>query len=174
MMELISPVLVDLVYVFALLLAILLSGCSQHTVTPGPGFEAGVAAYGRGDYETALKALQPLAEAGNPAAQSDLGVMYEKGQAVPQDYKEAARWYRKAADQGYPTAQFNLARMYGLGHGVPRDYVYAYMWLSLAAADGNKFEVARKTRDALEKHMTRSQVEKAKRLAKEWKPKKNK
>lgn len=173
-MELILPAVDDLVHVFALLLAIFVSGCSQHTAAPGPGFEAGVAAYDRGNYETALKALQPLAEAGNPAAQSDLGVMYEKGQAVSQDYEEAARWYRMAAEQGYAPAQFNLARMYGLGHGVPRDYVYAYMWLSLAAADGNKFEVARKTRDALEKHMTPSQVEKAKRLAAEWTPKKSK
>jgi TPR repeat protein len=172
-MKLIPPRFENSVFVFALLSVIILSGCSQHAVNSRSGFGAGVAAYDRGDYETALKTLRPLAEEGNPAAQSDLGVMYEKGQAVPQDYKEAARWYRKAADQGYPTAQFNLARMYGLGHGVPRDYVYAYMWLSLAAADGNKFAAARKTRDALEKHMTRSQVEKAKRLAAEWKPKKN-
>lgn len=173
-MKLIPPRFQSLLLVFGLLLAIVLSGCSQHKVASGSGFEAGVAAYRRGDYETALKELRPLAEQGNAAAQSDLGVMYEKGQAVPQDYKEAAQWYRKAADQGYAPAQFNLARMYGLGHGVPRDYVYAHMWLSLAVANGNKFEVARKARDALEKHMTRSQIERAQHLAEEWKAKKSK
>ena len=157
----------------ALLSLILISGCSQQVAAPSLGFEAGVAAYGRGDYGTALKAFRPLAEQGNPAAQSDLGVMYEKGQAVSQDYNEAVRWYRKAADQGYAPAQFNLARMYGLGHGVPQDYAYAYMWLSLAA-DDHKFEVAQKARNALEKHMTPSQVEKAKQLAEEWKAKKTK
>ena len=161
-----------MVPVFFLSLAILLSGCSQQAVPPG--FEAGSAAYRRGDYGIALKAFRPLAEQGNAAAQSNLGVMYEKGQGVSQDYKEAARWYRDAADQGNATAQFNLARLYGLGQGVPQDYVYSHMWLSLAVANGNKFAIAGKTRDALEKLMTPSQIEEAQRRTREWKPKNSK
>lgn len=161
-----------MVHVFVLFLAIVLSGCSQQAVTSD--FEAGSAAYRRGDYGTALKEFRPLAQQGNAAAQSNLGVMYEKGQGVSQDYKEAARWYRDAAEQGNVTAQFNLARMYGLGQGVPQNYVYSHMWLSLAVANGNGFEIARKTREALEKLMTPSQIEEARRLANEWKPKKSK
>jgi TPR repeat protein len=100
--------------------------------------------------------------------------MYENGQGVSQDYNEAARWYREAADQGNATAQYNLARMYGLGQGVSQNYVYSHMWLSLAVANGNGFEIAAKTREALEKLMTPSQIEEAQRLAREWKPKKSK
>lgn len=154
-----------------LFLAIALSGCSQRTVKVG--VDEGIAAYKRGDYATALKVLRPLAEQGDASAQSDLGVMYEKGQGVPQDYKEAVRWYQIAANQGNATAQFNLARMYGLGQGVRQDPVYAHMWLSLAVANGNQFRIAEKTRDALEKLMTPAQIAEAQRLAREWKPKKS-
>ena len=41
-------------------------------------------------------------------AQSDLGVMYETGQGVPQDHVEAVAWYRKAAEQNHARAQNNL------------------------------------------------------------------
>ena len=52
-------------------------------------FQKGFDAYSRGDYATALKEFTPLAEQGNAPAQSNLGLMYEKGQAVPQDYQTA-------------------------------------------------------------------------------------
>ena len=57
-----------------------------------------------------------------PTAQYNLGIMYAKGQGVPQDYAEAVKWYRLAADQGIPTAQNNLGFMYAKGEGVPQDY----------------------------------------------------
>jgi Sel1 repeat len=41
----------------------------------------------------------PLANQGVAEAQSNLGVMYEQGQGVPQDYAEAVMWFRKA-DEG--------------------------------------------------------------------------
>lgn len=50
---------------------------------------------------TALRELRPLAEQGNAGAQNRLGIMYEKGQGVPQDHAAAVKWYRKAAAQGY-------------------------------------------------------------------------
>ena len=43
-------------------------------------------AYGRGDYAAAMELFLPLANRGNAVAQSILGVMYAKGQGVPQDY----------------------------------------------------------------------------------------
>ncbi len=61
-------------------------------------FQAGVDAYNRGDYATALREMQLLAEQGNASAQFNLGFMYNKGQGVPQDYTEAVKWYRLAAD----------------------------------------------------------------------------
>ena len=76
-------------------------------VAAGP-FEDAAAAYGRGDYATALQLFRPLADQGNAGAQFNLGVMYAKDQGVPQNYAEAVRWYRLAADQGDANAQNNL------------------------------------------------------------------
>jgi TPR repeat protein len=84
------------------------------------------AAHERGDYETALRLIRPLAEQGYAAAQTNLGVMYANGQGVPQDYAEALKWYRKAAEQGNAGAQRNLGAMYSLGRGVPQDFVLAH------------------------------------------------
>ena len=72
-------------------------------------FQKGLAAYKSGDYATALREWTPLAEQGQAPAQNNLGLMYTKGQGVPQDYKAAVRWYRLAADQGDAFAQHNLA-----------------------------------------------------------------
>ena len=43
------------------------------------GLAEGIAAYERGDYETALQEFQPLAEQGNADAQFNLGLMYDDG-----------------------------------------------------------------------------------------------
>ncbi len=64
------------------------------------GWDEAEAAYQRGDYATAILEFRPLAEQGNAIAQYNLGLMYGKGQGVPQDYAEAVQWYRKAAEQG--------------------------------------------------------------------------
>ena len=63
-------------------------------------FDAGVKAYERGDYATALRIMRELADQGNVSAQTALGFMYEDGLGVTQDYAEAVKWFRKAADQG--------------------------------------------------------------------------
>ena len=132
-------------------------------------FGAGVKAYNRGDYATALRIMREFAEQGAAIAQFNLGLMYNIGQGVTQDYTEAMRWYRKAADQGYASAQYDLGAMYNNGQGVTQDYVQAHMWYNLAAAQGDK--LARKFRDYLAKQMTPTQVAEAQRLAREWKPK---
>ncbi len=132
-------------------------------------YQAGVDAYKRGDYDTVLKEWRPLAEQGNASAQSNLGVMYDKGQGVSQDYQEAVRWYRLAAEQGHAKAQYNLGVMYRLGQGVPKDYALAHMWMNLAAA--KRVKKAGKGRDLLEILMTPAQLAEAQRLAREWKAK---
>jgi len=53
--------------------------------------QAGLAAYERGDYDTALKEFRPLAEQGSVRAQLTLGFSYENGLGVPQDDQEAVR-----------------------------------------------------------------------------------
>ena len=53
------------------------------------GFDEGHAAYQRGDYATALKELNPLAHAGDAAAQTAMGVLYRTGHGVPPGNKQA-------------------------------------------------------------------------------------
>ena len=63
-------------------------------------FDKGLAAYQDGDYATALKEWRPLAEAGNSAVQTNIGVMYANGQGVTKNSTKAAQWYKRAAEQG--------------------------------------------------------------------------
>ena len=44
-----------------------------------PDFMAGVVAYERGDYDTALKEFRPLAEQGHAWSQCNLGWLYGEG-----------------------------------------------------------------------------------------------
>ena len=83
-----------------------------------------------------LAECRPLAEQGNPVAQSHLAWMYNFGVGVPQDYAEAAHWYRMAARQGDSVAQIYLGELYYLGRGVPQDYTEALRWYQLAAEQG--------------------------------------
>jgi alpha/beta superfamily hydrolase len=69
-------------------------------------------------------------------AQSNLGVLYEKGLGVKKSYLEAATWYRKSAEQGEPTAQCNIGKAYDYGRGVPQDYKQAASWYRKAAEQG--------------------------------------
>jgi len=78
----------------------------------GP-FEDAAAAYRQGDYARALRVIRPMARKGYARAQFKLGLIYVKGNGVPQDYREALKWYRKAADQGNAAAQRNLGVMFG-------------------------------------------------------------
>jgi len=52
------------------------------------------------DGSEAYVATLRLAEQGIASAQSNLGVMYNNGQGVPQDDKAALKWYSLAAEQG--------------------------------------------------------------------------
>ena len=65
-------------------------------------------AFDAGDYEKAAMIFRSLAEKGDSEAQINLGMMYYRGQGVPQDYLEAVTWYRLAAKQGNPFAQLDL------------------------------------------------------------------
>ena len=81
----------------------LLFGCTG--VCKSADFQRGLTAHKSGDYAIALREWKPLAKQGDAAAQFNLGVMYEKGQGVPQDDKTAVKWYRLAAEQGFARAQ---------------------------------------------------------------------
>lgn len=94
--------------------------------------------FDRSDYASALKALLPKAEAGDPVAQAYVGEIYEKGLGLPSPrYAEAAVWYRKAADQGNRAAETSLGSLYERGLGVPKDKALALDWYRKASGVTN-------------------------------------
>ena len=132
-------------------------------VAEGQTFDEAVAAYGRGDYATAVRGFLVHAEQGDADAQFSLGFMYGNGDGVLKDEAEAVRWYRLAAEQGHAGAQYDLGLMYSNGEGVLKDFVLAHTWFNIAGANGN--EAARELRDSLERDMTRAEVSRATELA---------
>ncbi|MBT5109921.1 MAG: sel1 repeat family protein [Rhodospirillaceae bacterium] len=135
-------------------------------VLSSPALANGQGAYRDGAYPKAFEAFLPLANSGDAESQYYLGLMYSKGQAVPQDAIMAVSWYQKAADQGHPLAQNNLGFMYGQGSGVKKDFVQAHMWYSLAAAAG--IVLSQENRALIALKMTSRQITEGQRLAREW------
>ena len=81
--------------------------------------------------------LRAKAEKGDPQAQADLGLAYEKGDGVTQNWDEATRWYLLAAEQGHNWSQAQLGFCYSNGNGVPQSYTEAANWYRKAAEQGN-------------------------------------
>lgn len=131
-------------------------------------FAAGMSAYEKHDYATALKEWRPLAEAGDAPTQFNLGLMYLDGAGVPQSSEHAVEWFRRSADQGYTKAQYNLGSLYALGHGVRRDLITAHMWMNLCAASGDG--KCAKQRDLVGAKLKPRDLAIAQRRAAEWKP----
>jgi hypothetical protein len=99
-------------------------------------FEDGVAAYQRGDYQTAYIRWHSIAEGSDRNAQYNIARLYYQGKGVPQDFGEAARWFHKAANRDEPYAEFFLGMMYSSGKGVPQNYESAAWWYRKSAAQG--------------------------------------
>ncbi|WP_066767466.1 SPOR domain-containing protein [Sphingobium sp. CCH11-B1] len=70
--------------------------------------KTGVDAWQQGDYAKAIAEWRPLAEAGDPDAQFNLGQAYKLGRGVQSDMAMAINWYRKAAQQGHLRAEDSL------------------------------------------------------------------
>ena len=88
--------------------------------------------------------MRRAAKQGEASAQYNLGLMYFRGEGVPQDYGAAFDWFQLAAEQGDIGAQLALGLSYSLGWGVAKNYVRAYAWLDLAVVNGRQ--------DALDAH----------------------
>jgi TPR repeat protein len=147
-----------------LVAAFLLMGCSQQTET----LRDAQAACQREDYVTGLRIYRQWAEKGSLPAQTMVGAFYLKGiGGVSADPAEAAKWVKKAAEQGEPSAQILLSSMCREGTGVAQDPVQALMWLILAS---NGTPEAKDLRTAQEKDMSPEQIEQARQMARDWKP----
>ncbi len=137
------------------------------------------------DYKKSVSLFEELANQGDRAAQYNLGIIYEIGVGGLRDDRRAEDWYRKAAENGLPEAQFCLATILAadymqqtqnydyfpdIGNTTlderERRFVDAYKWLLLAKQA--KHPLAINALRRLLKNMTKSQIEAAKRLAREW------
>ena len=165
-------------------------------------FEGAEQALEHGDNETALHTFRLLAEKGDAVAQFKLGVMYDRGENVPQHFAEAVKWYRAAAEQGHPEAQLALGRYvldidekaFGFCELMSvfstkdefrstlrknrnkENLIEAHKWFNLAASRPG---VSKKTRDKavcmrdlMTKSMDWNEVSLAQKRAREWRPKK--
>jgi uncharacterized protein len=123
---------------FRVALTALLMLAAIGRVAAGP-FEDANTALQREDYATAYRLFRSLADSGNVFAQGIIGVMYAKGEGVPQSDAEAVKWYRLAADQGNAAAQLALASMYAKGRGIPQSDADAAKWYRRAADQGESW-----------------------------------
>lgn len=112
------------------------------------------------------------AKKGDMAAQYQLSRLYFEGNGVDQSDKKAAYWVRKSAEQGYPLAQGDLGMMYAMGVMCRKDNIEAVKWLTLCEKHDCSGPGIRYMKD-LQDTMKPEDIEKAKRLAAEWKPRKD-
>ena len=155
---------------------------SRTTFKDGERVEATRSSFNSNESEFERK--NRLAEGGDKIAQFNLGLMYEKGDGIPQDYssesplrkmtwlsiralhlKEAEKWYVKSAKKGNSDAMFKLGVMYN-NEEAPKDNPYiAYAWWRAAKENGH--EQAKINLGILTKEMTKEQIAEAQSLATE-------
>jgi hypothetical protein len=70
--------------------------------------DRGVALFEARQDQMAFETWLPLAEAGHPETQYNIGVLLSRGGAVPRDLTAARRWQQQASDAGYPPAHCAL------------------------------------------------------------------
>ena len=92
--------------------------------------------------EESFQLFKKLAEEGEVAAQSCLGLFYSYGEGVEQDWDEAIKWFEKAAKQGDAEAQYQLGEFYfdvfdSLKK--PKTNRTAVKWFRKAAEQGHKY-----------------------------------
>ena len=96
-----------------------------------------------GKREEAAALIRAAAEEGYPAAQNDLGHLYENGRGVAKDEAEALRLYRLAAESGHALAFSNVGRFYWAGIAVGADRAQARQWFERGAGQGDPFSHSR-------------------------------
>ena len=86
----------------------LLIAAAQADAAGAQSVNAGIEAWRRGAYADAVAIWRPLAEAGDPDAQYDLGQAYRLGKGVPINLAAAQSWLERAADKDHVDAQSTL------------------------------------------------------------------
>lgn len=118
------------------------------------------------------KVFLAKAQKGDAEAQFELGDIYLSGNGVDQSDKKGLLWVRRSADQGFARAQHYMGEAYtnGVGLILKKNTVEACKWLTLAA--NQEHGPATRSMKDLQEKMTPQEIEQAKKLAQDWKPKK--
>jgi cell division septation protein DedD len=94
--------------------------------------KAGILAWQRADYSSAVAIWRPLAEKGDADAAFNLGQAYRLGRGVPTNLSIAKSWFERAARQNHVDAQTTL----GLLLFQNGDQAEGLKWLKAAAEQG--------------------------------------
>ena len=113
-------------------LALTLWLASLATPLPAQSVGAGIDAWQKADYGTAVSIWRPLAEQGDADAQFNLGQAYRLGRGVPIDLGAAQIWFERAATKGHTDAQTTL----GLLLFQNGNHTGALRWLKAASDKG--------------------------------------
>ena len=132
------------------------------------GFYEGLVAAQNEDWETALAEWLPIAEAGNPGAQSNLGDMYAHGLGVEQDQAEAVRWHMLAARQGVGKSAMFVGLALSAGNGIDKDAVQGAAWLLISERLGQL--EARQAYSFARVSLSPGQEAEARAIADGWEP----
>lgn len=101
------------------------------------GLDEGKAAIEKGDGNSAIKELLPLAEAGDVKAMYLLGNIYYAGLGFPSDAAKAREFYQQAARKGHIASITNLGMMLRDGVGGPKSTVEAIRFLKTSSNAGD-------------------------------------
>lgn len=116
-------------------------GAPLPDLPPEPEYKGKVdEAYGafqRGFFLTAVDKALPRAQLGDPAAQTLLAELMDRGLGIKKDAKGAAFWYGQAAAAGDPAAMFKYAMLLMEGKLVAQDKAKADEYMRKAADAGN-------------------------------------
>src|SRR5260370_3221904 len=128
------------------MLLLLMFACTLVAAALAGPLQDAQAAYDRGKYAIALDLWLPLAEQGDPEAQTGLGNMYLGGYGVARDEAAAMAWFAKAAKQGHAAGQLSLGSLYY----ARKEYGTAAAWYRRAAEQGNAIAQIRLARQYAE------------------------
>jgi TPR repeat protein len=124
------------------------------------------------------KRLLEAAEAGDAAAQCNLGILYDNavddnGHHIDGGRPQALRWLLAAAEQGLPRAQIKLAEVFAEAPGLAGGNAAACGWFLVAAPGllGVHRDRARSRYERIAAQLTPVEIAEATRFARDWTPK---
>jgi TPR repeat protein len=154
----------------ALFFSLLLVTALPLTASAASPMDRAVQALERGDFETAVSELRPLAEHGDDQAQFYLGSMYATGSGVEKDESKAIQWLTRSAAQRNTRAMGMLAVALFSRARDDQDLVDAYAWSHLAAAL-DPIQATTSARSVIARYCDEEQKKRGEQAISDWKQK---